>query len=170
VSAADDGDRVTRLRAAFDRAFAEAPAVEIDAREDILAFRVGGDAHAVRLKDTAGIFYDHPVTPLPSPLPELLGLSGFRGQMVPVYDLASLLGYPRPATARWIMLSAGVTPVGLACEAFETLLRVSRSALDAEAGARDAELLQTAEGTRILLDLGKLLGTLRARLERARER
>jgi len=34
-------------------------------------------------------------------VPELLGIMGFRGAMVPVYDLRALCGYAAGAAPRW---------------------------------------------------------------------
>ena len=86
--------RVQRLRDDFDRSFAE-PAVSHDAEHvELLAIGAGGRSYAIRLSQTWGLHPDRPITALPGPLPALLGLAGFTGTAVPVYDLAALLGHP----------------------------------------------------------------------------
>ena len=56
---------------------------------------MGGDPHALRINDIAGLYADMKITPCPSPVPAVARSSpAFRGEVVPVYDLAALLGYP----------------------------------------------------------------------------
>jgi purine-binding chemotaxis protein CheW len=87
--------------------------------------RVAGDAYAIRLTEIGGLYADKRVIPLPTYAPNLLGVAGFRGQVVPVYDLAALLGYASRPAARWLVLAAGRDPVAFAFERFETQLMVS---------------------------------------------
>ena len=87
-----EADRVTELRDAFDRSFAQAPSTEAAAVENLLAIRVGAHPYALRMAEVSGLFADKKVTRLPSPVPEFSGIAGFRGVVLPVYDLAMLLG------------------------------------------------------------------------------
>lgn len=112
------------LRRAFDHAFAEAPSLATAPFEDFLAIRVGSDPYAVRLAEVSGVFVDRTVTRLPSPVPEFLGITGFRGTIVPVYDLRALLGY-EAGKPRWLLLTAAAT-LALAFDAFDGYLRLSR--------------------------------------------
>jgi purine-binding chemotaxis protein CheW len=113
------------LRREFDRSFAAAPMTEIARVENFLAVRIGGDAYALRVTEIGGIYADRRIVPLSTPLPELLGLAGFRGQIVPVYDLSALLGYPARAAPRWLVLAQWRKAVALAFDAFEAQLMVS---------------------------------------------
>jgi purine-binding chemotaxis protein CheW len=62
---------------------------------------------------------------VPSPRPELLGVAGIRGAIVPIYSLAQLLGRADDGAPRWVVLAAaGAERVGLAAEAFERHLVV----------------------------------------------
>ena len=99
--------RLAGLRQDFDRSFTE-PARRHDVEHaELLAVRAGGRPYALRLSQTAGLYPDRPVTPLPGPLSALLGVAGFGGTIVPVYDLAALLGHPLPERPRWLVLASG---------------------------------------------------------------
>lgn len=148
------------LRGAFDRSFARAATERAEALVDLLAIRVGGDACAVRLRDTAGLFVDKQTAPLPSPLPELIGIAAFRGTPVPVYDLAALLGATRGARPRWILLLSG-RAMGVAFEGFEGLLRVTADRI-AHAGSSEREargrreVVRAGDTVRPIVDLSAI--------------
>jgi purine-binding chemotaxis protein CheW len=113
----DDLDRAASLRAAFDRGFAE-PAAVAGRAEGFLAIRAGEHSRAVRLAEVAAIHADRRIVPLPSPSPSLLGLAGFRGAILPVYDLCALLGTSSPAPPRWLIVAAAAA-VAFAFDAFD---------------------------------------------------
>jgi chemotaxis signal transduction protein len=118
------------LRDAFDDGFAQALTETSAAREDYLAIRIADDPHVLRLAEIASLQPLRTVTRLPSPLPALLGIVGFRGTIVPLYDLRRLLGYPARSsgenTPRWVVITAAM-PLGLAFDAFEGYLRQART-------------------------------------------
>lgn len=116
-------DRAAELRQSFDRSFALEPAAHATAWEDLLALGVGPAHFAVRLAEVAGLTACREVTALPEAPPELLGLAGLRGALVPVYDLAALLGLVATAP-RWLALATG-GKVALAFDAVEGHHRVS---------------------------------------------
>jgi chemotaxis signal transduction protein len=118
-------DRITGLRDDFDRSFAEPARSHDDEHVELLAVRAGGRPYALRLSQTAGLHQDKPVTPLPGPLPALLGLAGFAGTAVPVYDLAALLGHPGPARPRWLVLATGSPALALAFHELDGHVRVA---------------------------------------------
>lgn len=109
------------LRREFDLSFAQAPGRGTEQRASLLAIRIGGDPYAIRVADINGIHADCHIMALPTPIPELRGVAGFRGQMVPVYDLAALLGYARCASPRWLVLlgQRRREALALAFESFE---------------------------------------------------
>ncbi|HSW08805.1 chemotaxis protein CheW [Aquabacterium sp.] len=119
------------LRQAFDSSFAQPLAEAGAAPDDYLAIRVADDPHVLRLAEIASLLPLRTVTRLPSPLPALLGIVGFRGSIVPLYDLRSLLGYPAGPdgdnTPRWMVITAAL-PLGLAFDAFEGHWRQPRTA------------------------------------------
>lgn len=125
--------RIEELRGDFDRSFAE-PVRNHDVEHvELLAVRAGGRPYAIRLSQTSGLHPDRPITPLPGPLAPLLGLAGFAGTVVPVYDLATLLGHPITERPRWLVLAAGLPPLGLAFHDVEGHIRVEAGAIVAEA-------------------------------------
>ncbi|KRC00951.1 chemotaxis protein CheW [Duganella sp. Root198D2] len=107
------------LKEEFDRTFALPPAVADAGAQQILAIRAGGQTLALRLSDLRGLYVDRRLQALPSRLPELLGLTGLRGQAVPVFDLAALLGHPPQCAPRWLALAAGRHSAAFAFEQFE---------------------------------------------------
>lgn len=124
--------RAAGLRAAFDGRFADATRSAPGRQEDFLLVAAGGGWHAIRMAEMSGLVTDHPVTPLPVAVPELLGLAGFRGAVVAVYDLAGLLGHGAAENPRWMLLTPAPTVVALA---FDGVLGHLRVPVPAEARA-----------------------------------
>jgi chemotaxis signal transduction protein len=153
-------ERAASLRRAFDRSFAKPSEVVTVATEDLLAIRVAGDRYAIPLSDVAGLHADKRVSAVPTSTRALLGIAGFRGAIVPVYDLRLLLGYPSGAAARWIVVAAA-KPVAFAFEVLDGHRRLPRDAITDEATtaafvrgvARDPE-------TRPIVRLAALLAAL----------
>jgi chemotaxis signal transduction protein len=121
-------DRAAALRVAFDRGFAEPAQIDTDPTEDFLAIRLGSEPHVLRLNEIAGLFADKKITRVPGRVAALLGIAGFRGAIVPVYDLAALLGHRMSEAPRWLAIAAGV-PVAFAVASFEGHLRITRDAV-----------------------------------------
>lgn len=134
-------DRAAQMRREFDRSFADAPRAATEVPHDLVAIRIGGDPYALRVAEIAGLHVDRPVESVPSRIPELAGIAGFRSSLVPVFDLAALLGYPAATASRWIAIAA-TTSIGFAFETFEGHLRlvpgsiVSCAPVDAPAHVR----------------------------------
>jgi purine-binding chemotaxis protein CheW len=128
------------LRDAFDSAFSLAPPTAGDPPEDLLAIRVGQTPYALRLSEITGLYANKPVTRLPGTPPELLGIAGFRGAIVAVYDLRVLLGAEATEPCRWLVLASPDSTVGFAFERFEGHLRVSRDAIATHAGGERTRL------------------------------
>jgi len=120
--------RVRELQDAFDRTFSEPPRASVGQHEDFLAITLGSDPYAMRLSDVAALFLSRHITGLPGSVPALLGLVALRGALVPAYDLGSLLGYPKSASARWLaVILDGRVAVGFG--QFDGHVRVSRDAI-----------------------------------------
>lgn len=143
------------LRRAFDHSFAVAPAAAIE-HEDLLAIRVGGHEHALRLLEITGLHPCPPITRVPSRLAGLAGLGGLRGALIPLFDLRALLGLGEATSPRWLVL-VGEPVLGLMFETLEQQLRVPRSALVASSGATTRGFSRTTLATggeaRPVLDL-----------------
>jgi chemotaxis signal transduction protein len=108
------------LRREFDDGFSNAPETRDTSSQNFLGIRLGGDAFAIRVAEIAGMHKNRSVAAMPSQVPTFLGVAGFRGQIVPVYDLATLLGYADRTTPRWMILVRTGEPVALAFDVFET--------------------------------------------------
>ena len=117
--------RAAELRREFDRAFAEPVRADTTAAEDLLGIEIGGQRFAIRLSEIAGLFAGKKVTRIPGGTAALLGIAGFRGALLPVYDLQALLGHPSTQAPRWLVIAAAA-PVAFAFEAFVGQLRVAR--------------------------------------------
>jgi hypothetical protein len=107
--------RVEEMREEFDRGFAEPPPAPAGRTEEFLEVEVGRDPYALRLAELSGVQRAPRLTALPGAPPEVLGLAAVRGLVVPVFDLAALLGYGRgEAQPPAIALCRGEPPIGLA--------------------------------------------------------
>jgi len=180
--------RAAELARAFDRTFAEPPRAAAGGLLALLAIRVGGDPLALRLTQVAGLYARRSIVPVPSALPELLGLVSLRAAIVPVYDLGALLGRTPQLDPRWIVLAAQAA-IALAFDELEGYWRLSADSVisaptvTAEAGTglhegtgprRGTELVRTGtglhEGTglRTLVDLPELIQLVVARAEQAK--
>jgi purine-binding chemotaxis protein CheW len=150
------GDRLADLRDDFDRSFTEPARSHDDEHVELLAVRAGGRPYALRLSQTSGLYPDRPVTPLPGPLAALLGVAGFGGAIVPVYDLAALLGHPAADRPRWLVLAAGQPALALAFHELDGHVRVPARLIVAEGRGESGSLrgmVALPGGTRPIVDL-----------------
>ena len=116
-----------QLRDEFDHAFSLPTQVDTVQSHHLLAIRTGGAPYALNPEEIAGLQVDRAIVPVPGALPEWLGLAGIRGELVPVYSLAMLLGYERSVAAkpRWVALCGSKQLLGLAFDAFERHLNLA---------------------------------------------
>ena len=157
--------RALAWRESFDQSFVRAPEDRTVELHDYLAIQAGGGRYALRLTEVAGLQALDGLTPCPSRRAELLGLSSFRGKVLPVYDLSALLGTgaERKRPAWWIAARDG--PLGLAFDVFEHHLRLPGNAV-ARAGAADAclftgETLHSEELVRPIVSIPSILQHIR---------
>jgi purine-binding chemotaxis protein CheW len=158
-------DRAQQLRSAFDRSFAAPAHLDTTPKEDLLAIRSGSQLLALRLSEIGGLFADKKITRIPGRIATLLGIAGFRGAILPVYDLGMLLGQAKGKAARWLVIAASA-PIALAFEEFDGHLRISKDAIvPQEAGERESYVRESArvEGIlRPILNLSSILDAIRA--------
>jgi purine-binding chemotaxis protein CheW len=151
-------ERLAGLRDDFDRSFAE-PARQHAEHVELLAIHAGGRPYALLLSQASGVHCDRPVTPLPGPQAALLGVAGFSGTIVPVYDLAALLGHPMPGRPRWLVLANGSPPLALAFHDLDGHVRVPASIIVGEPGGNAYRgdvlrgMVPLPDGTRPIVDL-----------------
>jgi purine-binding chemotaxis protein CheW len=161
---ADLGDRAQELRDAFDRTFAEPVRPHADPAEDLFGVVLADARYAVRLADASGLFIDKRIVRAPARAANFLGIAGFRGAIMPVFDLSAMMGHPRATAARWLFVAAG-TSIALAFDAFDGHLRVPRTAfapIDGKAGhGRFVRTIVRLGGeARAVIDTAAVIGTL----------
>ncbi|MCZ7646024.1 MAG: chemotaxis protein CheW [Planctomycetota bacterium] len=158
------------LRRAFDAAFAAEPGLARAAGVKLLTLAVHGDRYAVRLEQAGGVARCGALTPLPSRAPALLGLAGLRGEALPVFSLALLLGYPSAEPARWLLLGAAPAQAGLALGDFEGCVEADPEAFvqsaEAAGAGRSGMVVRLGPHAHTLLDAAALFASLRATKER----
>lgn len=151
-------DRLADLRAGFDRSFA-APPNRYDVEFcELLAIRANERQYALRLSQTSALHSDRPITALPGPVPALLGVAGFSGTVVPVYDLGALLGHSSAETPRWLVIAVGTPTLALAFHHLDGHLRIPT---DSIVGAADGHgphnclrgMVPLPGGTRPIVDV-----------------
>jgi chemotaxis signal transduction protein len=105
--------RIAELRAGFDGAFALPPATTGADSIGLLAIGVGAAEFAIRMTELSDVQGARKVVPLPGARPEMLGLAGIRGRLVPVYSLAALLGHAVTQPWTWLAICGTERPIGL---------------------------------------------------------
>jgi purine-binding chemotaxis protein CheW len=152
------------MRHEFDHAFTRPQDAAPD-DEVLIGVDVAGARHAIRLTDIAGVLADRTIVAIPSSSPDVVGIVGFRGDILPVFDLAALLGYPRAPRSRWLAVAKG----GDAAFAFGHLishLRVpSASVVKANVDSNIAALVTVAGETWPVVSLGNVTASLAQRLK-----
>jgi purine-binding chemotaxis protein CheW len=116
----------------------------------------------------SGLATGKKIAPLPSRRPELVGIVGIRGNFLPVYSLMTLLGYgAHSASSRWLALSRGAEPVGLAFQEFEGFLRVRKDDVrpveNANGRGHIREVARIRELTRPVVDIPSALEVVKIR-------
>ncbi len=151
-----------RLRKEFDRGFAE-PQPDLEpGGAALLALRAGGLDWALPLDGLGFLTRAVEVAPYAGCHPAFRGLATLRGEAVPVWDLAALLGLPaRESAAPWLARGAGADPWALAFEAHAGLVRPRAGEVadvpDAGgAGGFARGVLRLGGARRAILDWGRL--------------
>lgn len=156
---------LNQLRRAFDEAFA-APVV--DQPEDsatLIAIRVAGQPFALRATEIAALAKRGRIVPAPSRVAELLGLAGIRGELVPVYDLAALLGLSRNGEPQWLALTHQEAQLALAFDTIESLVEIRETDLFTDdtcpSGSHVLQLVRIGAETRAVVDIAAVVETIR---------
>jgi chemotaxis signal transduction protein len=160
-------ERLAELRGAFDRTFAAPAHARLEDPVSLLRIEIGGQPFALRTLELSGLAADRRVVPVPSRRAELLGLAGLRGTLVPVFDLARLLGVPRhEVEPRWLALAGRENPLALAFDRLEGYVEVAPECLHpGETESRRRYLrywVTTGPVVRGLIELPALIQTIRA--------
>ncbi|MBX3190415.1 MAG: chemotaxis protein CheW [Labilithrix sp.] len=151
------------LRRAFDKSFAEPERRGGEASERFLAIAIAGIPYALRLSELLVLAAARKIVPLPDARAELLGLTGHRGTLVPVFDLGALLGHEPIAQPRWLVLCGARDPVGLAFGELEEQIEIAPSAVSPLAPGRErrhvAAVLEGAPA-RAVIDVASVLAVI----------
>lgn len=113
-------NRAEEIRRQFDEAFRVPNQGAREQVRDRLLLNLGQRSLSLPLNQVAEVLRSRAITPLPGSPPELLGLIGLRGSLVPVYRLADLMGEITPSQTSdllWILVVPQPELVGLALEA-----------------------------------------------------
>jgi chemotaxis signal transduction protein len=152
---------LTELRHAFDRTFQLPHQLTTKSVEPMVAFHTAGIALAVRVQHITGVMKRTVILPVPSIVPELLGVAAVRGGLVPVFNLAALLGFPPIGEPQWFMLMNRQTPVAFAFDGLEGRIEVEQAHVYAdETSSPSKHLHQLAEVgsvVRAVVDVSNLM-------------
>jgi purine-binding chemotaxis protein CheW len=119
-----DGAAVAGARPTWFDDAAEEPATT---GVDHVVIRLGGGRYAVCAPDVAEVVAVPTATRLPGTPAWVVGVGNWRGHVLPLVDLRSLLGLPvtpLPSSARLVVLAVDDVEVGLLAEAVAGLLEV----------------------------------------------
>jgi len=163
-------NKAAEMRRLFDCSFATPRQHHVQEQEQMLAITLAGECFAVRLREISGLAVSKgTILPVPSRVPELLGITGIRGTVVPVFGLATLLGLSSAAgQPRWLIFCGGKqTPIALAFDELESHFEVSTT----EIYPRQADLVrryvhETArDGSRLrgVIDVTRLMEFVKTR-------
>lgn len=111
-----------------------------DASRSFVGFQLAGVRYALSIAGVREITRPLRMVELPDPLPGILGVAEYRGDVVPVVDLRARLGHP-PATpssrTKWIIASASNRTLALVVDSISEVFGVlddARPAPPARAG------------------------------------
>jgi purine-binding chemotaxis protein CheW len=162
--------KVTEMRQRFDESFAAPEQNGKITLEHMLAIKVGDERLAVYIRDISGLTITQgTILPVPSSIPELLGITGIHGVVVPVFGLAALMGIQAsPGQCRWLLLCGGPqATVALAVELVEGHLKIPADSILARGfNATPNHIKGTIKDGAILrgvIDLARLVEQIKAK-------
>ena len=154
----------------------------MDGTLDVLVYRVAGRRHALPVSDVVEVTPSVDLTPLPGAPPQVLGAFAFRGEVVPLIDLAATSGatpLPLRLPEHFVVVATGGRTLALRVDEAEEVLRLEAGEL---AGAQPLgrelpgvrALAATGGGLLLIRDLQQVLsaaerGELEAALAAAAE-
>ena len=120
------------LRRAFDASFAVPARGRVADVERLLRLHFGADGYALRLADIGGLSAARKIVPIDSAIPEVLGLAGIRGNLVPVYSLSMLLGYgTETEPPRWFVACGSSEPIAFGFASLDGYVELPTTAVHA---------------------------------------
>jgi chemotaxis signal transduction protein len=168
VSAVDPelARRLVELRASFDNAFALPSETTAAASIGLLAIGVGTAGYAIRMTELSDVQVARKVVPLPGARPEMLGLAGIRGRLVPVYSLAALLGQAVTQAWTWLAICGTEQPIGLTFDKLDGYVQAAPADLLPAAGGEGSrshvrELLRKDGAVAMVVSAASIVAMLR---------
>lgn len=153
------------------------PGVSTGAAAGAVLLRLGSSRYAVAMTDVAEVAMLPGVTRIPGSAPWLLGVANWRGRMLPVLDLRSLLDAstaPLASSARLVVVARDDVAVGLVAEAVPGVYDEPLDAMEPppptlspEAARLVTGQVADAKGPVAVLDVAAVLA-LRERVDRRR--
>ncbi|MBK6432207.1 chemotaxis protein CheW [Candidatus Amarolinea dominans] len=138
-----------------------------DAAVQLVVFEVGQRAYALRVEQVIEVLRMVAIAPLPDTPPWLAGMLNFRGQVIPVMDLRTRLGAPRPQpdlNTPIMVVTTGERMAGLIADVVREVISLPVAAVRApDTLTGQAQVVATIARVRerlvALLDLERLLLT-----------
>jgi purine-binding chemotaxis protein CheW len=156
-------DHFSEYEIAVLRARAERIANTQQSKEDdafsALVIRVAGESYALPMDALTAVYEGYTIVPLPCVPPFVAGMVNVRGQILPVIDLAVLLGVPSETAKRALLIVSNAEfSLGLCIETVGDVVTVLVSTLQSVPTALNQVYLRAVlpDGT-ALLDLDAIL-------------
>jgi purine-binding chemotaxis protein CheW len=174
ATGSDLSRRLAELRSGFDTAFARPSAEVVKDSVGLLLIRLGTERYALRVTELSDVVPACKVVPLPGSRPELLGIAGVRGRLVPVYSLGALVGRPTSASWSWIAICGNEESLGLTFDVLEAYVQVASADLVAATsadggGGHVREVLRSGGALAAVIGTGSIVIAIKSRAEGSRE-
>ena len=151
-------DEIAILRARAERIASTQQTKESDAFS-ALVVRINGESYALPMDALTAVYEGYTIVPLPGVPPFVAGIVNVRGQILPVMDLAALLGVPGEAVKRTLLIISNAEySLGLSVEAVGDVVTILVTTLQPVPDALNQLYLRNVlpDGT-ALLDLDAIL-------------
>lgn len=160
-------ERLADMQRSFDQSFARALVGEAESLARMIMIRLAGEPFLIRADQITGLVKAKRIVSLPSRIPELLGLAGIRGTLLPVFDLTAFLEpRARGSTPAWLALAGRDLPIALAFDEFEGQVELARASLYADESTprRHVQLLaRIGSSVQPVIDIPSILEVIRKR-------
>ena len=165
--------RIDGLRRAFDEAFSRPLELADSARRELLTVLCGGERLALDASELSLVEPHSKCTWLPGAPAHCLGVTGLRGRLVVVYDLAGMLGYGKAERSPAVLVSRLEPSLGVGVEKIERYVRLDGTKVRKLDCAEDEPLFAAAlleTGTVPMLGLNRLVNRIKAQVGDGAER
>lgn len=132
----DFSQRLQKIKDDFDRSFSSPLSLQASEKENLLSIQVGKNYFAFKVSEILWLLRYQKVLALSNDAPGFLGVAGLQGRLVPVYDLAFLLGSEvdgqnNPA---WFIVCGKNERVGLAFSDLREYISPSKDEIQTSGG------------------------------------